>query len=195
MKPSLIFFDLETSGLDPEENEIIQIAALAEGPSGEILGRFNRKVEFDLDLADDQALEINHYDESVWEKEAISRENLCRDFYAFLQPYRSLTRYARLGKPYQVCQLVGYNSEKFDIAFLNNHFKEFAKFLPCDLRTLDVMQLALWTGYRKQWDIANYKLATVAAYLGISVPGDLHDAEVDVVLTRLIMHKLLEEQE
>ena len=177
-----------------KENEIIQISAIAEGPSGEILGYFNRKVEFNPDLADEEALRINHYDESIWEKEAISREMLCRDLYAFLQPYRSLTRYSRLGKPYQVCQLVGYNSQVFDVPFLNNHFKEFGKFLPCDLRSLDVMQLAMWQGYREQWNVDNYKLATVGAYLGIEVPGNLHDAEADVRLTREIMHKLLDER-
>lgn len=183
MPISLVTFDLETSGLDPEKHEIIQIAAIAEGPSGEAIGRFQRKVQFSESFADPQALAVNHYDPEVWRKEAISRHEMAADFARWLRPYQGLRRTSKAGKPYSVAQLSGYNAVAFDIKFLVKHFQDTGAFLPCDMRVLDVLQLAMWRGFLEDWGIANYKLATVAASLGIESPADLHDAMADVELT------------
>ena len=40
MIPLLVFFDLETTGLDVEEDEIVQIAALANAPESEEFSEF-----------------------------------------------------------------------------------------------------------------------------------------------------------
>ncbi len=191
MKPTIITFDIETSGLDPEENEIIQFAAIAESPEGELLETFERKIEFSEELADPKALALNHYDAEVWKAEAVSRLAFCKDFTAFLRPYRGVHRVSGSGRPYSIAQLSGYNAAAFDVKFLQQHFKDHQAFLPCDYRVLDVMQLALWRGYVDDWGVASYKLGDVAKYLGITIPPGLHNALVDVMLTAEIRKKLL----
>ncbi|NCC46919.1 MAG: hypothetical protein EOM16_07785, partial [Bacteroidia bacterium] len=53
----VIFFDLETSGLEPDQHSIIQIAAI-DAVSGD---EFTRKVKFRKKLASPEALAVNHY--------------------------------------------------------------------------------------------------------------------------------------
>ena len=54
----VIFFDLETSGLDPKRHEIIQIAMI-HAPTGDSL---ELKMWFDETKASEEALRVNHYD-------------------------------------------------------------------------------------------------------------------------------------
>lgn len=58
----IVFFDLETSGLDPKSHAIIQIAAVAVTmPDMEIVGRYEAKIKFSAAKADPVALTGNVY--------------------------------------------------------------------------------------------------------------------------------------
>ena len=57
MKGDLVFFDIETSGLDPFWNEVIEFGYVIERDGDLISEAYS--VPFDMEHADEQALEIN----------------------------------------------------------------------------------------------------------------------------------------
>jgi len=61
MPDSFIYFDLETGGLDWTIHPIIQIAAVATAPDGQIVDEFEAKIQFDPAMASPEALAINAY--------------------------------------------------------------------------------------------------------------------------------------
>lgn len=184
---SIVFFDLETSGLDPERHEIIQIAAIAvqRGDFRE-LERYETYVAFDLDKADAAALEVNGYKPELWAG-APSQAQACTEFGAFLRGHADLQMTSKAGKPYRVCQVAGYNVG-FDCGFLGATFRRQGEFCPADLyRGLDVMQLALWQ--IQNGSVPDYRLGTVAAWVLGTAPQGLHDARADIEYTlRLARH-------
>lgn len=182
---SLVFFDLETSGLDFNKHEIIQLAAI-DGETGDV---FNEKLDFDLDKADPEALEMNGFDVDIWNEEAISQEEACRKFSKFLREHSHLDcRSEKTGKTYKVAALAGYNILTFDKFFLSNLFQSFGVFLPADYRMYDIYQMALW-----KWpNLERYKLEALCSEKGIEV-GKFHDAIEDVKATIEIAKLLVSE--
>lgn len=72
---NLAFVDVETTGTDFEKHEIIELALIVvrqveregKGPSIEILGEYEWKIKPErLDLAEEEALRINGYNEADW---------------------------------------------------------------------------------------------------------------------------------
>jgi len=58
----LVFFDLETSGLNPDEHAIIEVGALAVSlPDFEVVDTFEAKVAFKIENAESGALLMNSY--------------------------------------------------------------------------------------------------------------------------------------
>ena len=175
----IVHFDLETGGL-ALEHPIIQIAAVAAMPNGQIVREFQRKIDFDRHEADPEALKINHFDEAVWQKEQKPLVQVLAEFAGFLKPYCFTEMISkRTGKGYMVARLAGYNCATFDMPRLSRAYKEFMIFLPAHPAPYDVMQLAMWhfLGYARK--PASFKLADVCAYCGIPIDG-AHDALVDV---------------
>jgi DNA polymerase III epsilon subunit-like protein len=189
MKRTVVYFDLETGGLE-SSHPIIQIAALAVRPGWEKAGTFQRKIQFDEAKADKQALDKNCYDPAVWRAEAIPARQAAQEFSRFLDGYKTIEMVSkRTGNPYSVARLAGYNSEGFDKPRLWAFFKGNDCFLPADPRTLDVLQMVLWTFEQMGVDLPNYQLATVARHLGIHY-DEAHEALADVRMTVQIAQKL-----
>lgn len=69
--------DLETTGLDPQTNEIIEMGAILNGKEFEVKIKPKR-----IDNADEGALEINGYNEKDWE-DAIDSHDAFADLYDF----------------------------------------------------------------------------------------------------------------
>lgn len=57
----LVFFDLETGGLNPETDPIIQVAAIAVDANLETLEEVEMKLLFTPSLVPKEVLDINHY--------------------------------------------------------------------------------------------------------------------------------------
>lgn len=191
MKRTVVFFDLETSGLH-DEAEIIQLAAIAVRPDWQEAATFERKIQFDESKADPKALEKNHYHRSLWAEKACSPHQASVEFGQFLESYRTLEMVSkRTGNLYTVCRLAGYNSETFDKPRLWSMFKRVGIFLPADPRTLDVLQRVLWRYECRAEDLPNYQLATVARHLGIEYDG-AHEGLTDVRMTIAIARALEE---
>lgn len=187
---TLVFFDLETGGLELN-HPIIQIAAVAVGSDWKELETFQRKIKFDPARCAADALEKNCYDEATWAAEAVPVLQAVSEFALFLNEYKTVEMLSkRTGNPYSVARLAGYNCATFDQPRLMALFAANKTFLPADPRTLDVFQLAMWHFEMNGNRPADYKLATVAAKLGFALEG-AHEAMNDVRMTVKITKALI----
>ncbi|MGB1250611.1 MAG: exonuclease domain-containing protein [Candidatus Promineifilaceae bacterium] len=81
---SIVFFDLETGGLDGTRHPIVQIGAIAVDAQFNELERYEALVKFKLTGADPEALQMNSYDPDRWAAEGQDPRIVARDFMAFL---------------------------------------------------------------------------------------------------------------
>lgn len=116
MKDSLLaFIDTETTGLDPDKHEIIELALIVckqteqpgRGPKLEIVKEYEWKIKPErLDLAEEDALRINGYNETDW-------------MFAYdLRPVME-----EFAKATQSCSFVSHNLA-FDYPFVMKAFKK-----------------------------------------------------------------------
>lgn len=177
----LFFFDLETTGVDYKTNAIHQISGeiVIDGVSVE---KFNLHVRpFEGAVIDEKALQVGGVTKEQIMSYPVGYE-VYNELLAMLGKY--VSRFDRKDKFF----LVGYNNASFDNQFL----REF--FLKCGdiyfgswfwANSIDVMVLASWYLADERQNLSDFKLATVAKYLGINVSdADLHDAHYDIWLTK-----------
>lgn len=192
MSGQIVFFDLETSGLDPMCHEVIQLAAIAIEEVGDgfrVLDKFERKLRFDVSAASPEALAVNSYSESAWQS-AIPRGQAVAEFSRFLRDHSTVEQISqRTGRPYKVAQLAGHNIASFDVPFLRQMFG--SEFCPIRFIPLDTLQLAAWVMDRRPDGPKDLKLATLAEHFGIAFEGEAHDALADVEVNVKVTWELL----
>lgn len=183
-------FDLETGGLEDHHPDI-QIAAVAVDislPGWPVVEEFERKLGFDSDSCESEALELNHFDPEVWEDEAVSVNEAKRDFSAFLKRNSTLQLVSAAGNTYTTAKIGGHNVSRFDLPRLERWwgeaYKPFAFW-----RALDTITLAAWVFDMEIYPgpnigkPENFKLETLCAFFGIEIEG-AHDALEDVKATK-----------
>lgn len=193
MSGRIVFFDLETGGLDSARHPIIELAAVSvDDQSFEPLAEFHTLVAFDEMKADAAALEVNHYDRARW-AEAPSEVTVVDRFSRFLREHSTVSMMSKAGRPYTIARLAGHNAASFDFAFLRSLFERNRAFLPAAFQVLDTLQLALWryfgAGERAP---KNLKLETLVEHFGIARDGVAHSALSDVRATAALAKMLLE---
>ena len=144
--------DVETTGLNPNYHEMIDIGIIIINQNLEIKGRYFSKVLPSFpERIDPIAQNINGFDLQRWtQEEAISEEELINQMNIFLNNY--------IGKPI----FIAFNSW-FDSGFvrnlLNEHDYKFNDWF--DYRVLDIPSIALACGYFPKTPDFNEKLATL----------------------------------
>lgn len=171
----MVYFDLETGGVEMR-HPVIQLAAVAID-DGQEVSTFSQRIQFKETDCDPEALNINHYTPETW-KDALPPIDTVFAFSTWLRPFCVVPKKSKAGKDYKVAPLSGYNALTFDLPRLKALYG--AEFFPCEYLVRDVLQRALFyfdenPGASKP---QNFKLATVAAYFGVSVAG-AHDALAD----------------
>ena len=78
--PKLVFFDLETGGLNPTRHPVIQMAAIAVDQHLEPIETFEAKIRFDEQKANRNSIRKNHYHRGIWAKVALEPEVAARNF-------------------------------------------------------------------------------------------------------------------
>lgn len=189
---TIVFFDLETGGLEPARPNI-QLAAVAmsDDLSREI-DSFERKIAFDEALAAPEALRINSYDPAIWKEHAVGEGVAAGCFAAFLRSHATVEMASKAGKPYRIARLAGHNVATFDGPRLIAMFKRYDMFLPgTAYQPLDTYQRALWYFAERpgEQQPANLKLETLSAHFGVAYDG-AHDALVDVRMCAAIARVL-----
>jgi len=190
---NLVFFDLETGGLEPWR-PIIQVAAIAVDGQLREMESFEAKILFDEKYAAPDSLEKNHYNATTWKTQALGPRQAARDFRKFLRRHATFNVVSRRQKVYQVAQLVAHNAA-FDGPFLQTWFRRLGIFLPAHPRVLCTLQRALWVFHEDKSlpPPEDYKLGTLCDYFGIHLPAEkAHDALNDVRATVALYRELAE---
>lgn len=189
----IVFFDLETGGLKPDQHPVIQLAAIAVGAGWREIEVLERKVRFDESKADPEALRLNHFYErrEAW-AEAVSERVVVTEFADLLERHRCIVRISRAGNPWRCTPLGGHNIS-FDLEHVLAMFKRYGG--PKGTFFCGDMSGPLDTRFGAVWALAgrpqpeNYTLAGLAKHFGIPVDG-AHDALVDVRLSIEIAKRL-----
>lgn len=175
----ILFFDVETTGVDYKAHCIHQFAGLLE-INGEVVEEFN------LNMAPKEGAEINDDAlaiSNVTREQLADYPNAVGTMFAFQKTLKKhIDPYGKTDKAF----LAGYNNVGFDNLFLraawpDNYFGSFFW-----SNSLDVMVFASQYLLHDRPNMENFKLGTVAEYLGVEIEGELHDALTDVRLTRAI---------
>ena len=188
----LLFYDLETSGLDFNRNAILQIAAIlvdidVDGVIS-VLDAINLKMKPEPDkVIDKGALNVTGLTEDeimTWQDQDVA----FRKFVAFLD--RHVERFKGAGR----LKLAGYNNVHFDADFLSRWFIDngndgFYSYFYID--QIDVMcEASRYLLYYRD-GMTNMKLGNVAKALGIKTDDSaLHDAFYDIKLTIKLFKKI-----
>ena len=124
----LVFLDLETSGLDPDDHEIVEFAAVrTSADTSREISSFSHRCAFDLRKATAEALQTNHYDPTDW---------------LDAEPVRvALTDFVTLLGPDESAVVIGQNVG-FDVGFVRATARREAFVLPRWKYTLDVASMA-----------------------------------------------------
>ncbi len=165
----MIILDLETTGLNPDIHEIIEIGAV-KVESGEI---FSVKVlPTRIVDADPVALKVNGYSDEAW-------ENATPLFAALAQ----LNAFVGSDKPH----MMAYNVS-FDKAFLEKAYgtEGVEVEYPFDRRALDLMSIACW---EFRTDPCSLKYACIS--LGIDPEDAVHNALAGALKAREVYNKLV----
>lgn len=184
----LFFFDLETTGLDYTKHGIHQI-------SGEIVINGVTKESFDF--------KVQPFAGSIIEEEALKVAGVTKDQIlsyppmneVYWQIVKMLSKYVDKYNRTDKFFLVGFNNSAFDNDFFRSFFdrngdKYFGSWFWSN--SFDVMVLATPVLAEKRPLMPNFKLATVAEWMGIIVDSEkLHDAGYDIFLTKAIFDKIM----
>lgn len=161
-----VIFDLETTGLDVEKCNIIEIGAV-KVENGKITQIFETLINPKQHIPED-ATKVNHItDEMVANKPTI--EQVIGDFYKFCYE----------------CVLVGHNSKGYDMPILKRvGFEHRYNFSNAQMDTYELAK-------KKIKGLSKYKLGFLCDYLGISLEG-AHRALNDTVATAKLFINLME---
>lgn len=209
----LVFFDLETGGLDPMRHPIIQIALVAvDRASWRAVEAVEMKVAFDREAADSDALWVNGWDPEEWIREALSPAVAVAEASNFFGRHATMEKISKRGRPYSVARLAAHNAP-FDCSFLVQWFKAANLFCPAACyEPLDTLSLARWASFVAPTKPRDHKLESLCEWLGIDVAAivaarrrervaagepdspdlGLHDALVDVRATVEVARVLAE---
>jgi DNA polymerase-3 subunit epsilon len=179
----ILFFDLETTGVNPGKHGIHQI-------SGEIVidGKSVETFDFKVRPNPQAVIEQEALDVCKVTKEQILAYPAMIEIYAKLT--QMLAKYVDKFNKTDKFFLAGYNNAAFDNQFLRGFFLQnrdqyFGSWFWSN--SIDVMVLATQHLLDERGKMENFKLSTVAKYLGIDVTDDsLHDALYDLKLTRAV---------
>jgi len=180
MDERIVFFDLETGGLEPGKHPVIQFAGVSVDPAWDEVEALELKVQFDPATADREALAVNSFDPEAWALHALSPLAALPLISAFFRRHATLHKVSRAGRPYSVARVAAHNA-RFDCDHLGAFFKAQGEFCPAALyEPLDTLALARWVSFRDSGPgPVDHKLASLCAWLGIE-HRDAHDALGDV---------------
>lgn len=184
------WYDLETTGLDPEKNGIYQVSFLIY-KDGELLQEFDRRIQpMNGDEIDVKALAVNSVTLGDLSTYSLPIE-FYYDFKDIIQQY--ISPYDKQQKMLQY----GYNV-RFDESFLRKFFEKNGDKYFGSLfwyPPIDVMNLAMEYLKDVREKLPNFKQGTVAKALGLDVDEDrLHDSSYDIEVCRQIYQHITKSQ-
>lgn len=179
----LFFYDLETTGTNPGRHGIHQI-------SGEIVIDGKTVETFDYKVQPNPKAQI---EDAALEVGDVTREQIMAYppmGQVYTELVKMLSKYVNKYDKTDKFHLVGYNNRGFDDNFFRGFFLQngdnfFGSWFWSD--SIDVLVLASTFLADRRAELSNFKLATVAQFLGIdTTAGKLHDASFDIYVTKAV---------
>ena len=175
----LAFIDTETTGLDPINNEIIEIAikiidteVIRTSCRTDVVYEFEGKFKIRcMETASPKALEINGYNQEEW-----------KDAYTWSKPACE-----RLLERLKGCVVVGHNVQ-FDVTFIRESLKR--KGYPHRLAYPMIDTITLAHEHLQPIGLRSMKLDNIRKLMGWPMEGS-HTALVDAETTRRLYHTLI----
>lgn len=189
-----VFFDVETTGIDPDTAAVVQIGAILDVDGVEVDRVDIKMIPHSGAMIDPKAMAVT----------GLSMEDLMENpervspragYWMFMK----LCGFKPGQRVYQSdrVHLAGFNSIGFDNRFLQALGRRagdgytYAKY---HWPGIDVASLACVVLRHRRLSMPNFKLMTVAEELGISTDGKAHDALFDVHVTREVYYDVLDEK-
>jgi len=176
-----LFIDLETTGLDYDRCAVVEISGTIE--YAQVYEEFSFKsCPFDGAIITDESLEkIGYTEDELWNFPPIDEtyRNLIQVFSKHIERYDKFDKFTTYvyGPEFDntfLRQFFALNSDQYFGSWFWNPW-------------IDVMSLAMKYLAEKRYLMENFKLVTVAEFLGIEVSrGKLHSSLYDVELTKKI---------
>lgn len=152
----LTVIDLETSGLDPEKHEILEIGAIVfDDRDFKIYHTLEARIQpTHIDTAEPRALEVNGYNEADW-VDAIPLKT-------------ALEHLALIASD---STMLAYNVS-FDHSFLDKAYKDCDMATPFAYHRIDILSIA-WAKIPHS-KVQSWKLRTICSYLNITPESKVH---------------------
>lgn len=182
----VLYFDCETTGTDPVEQDITQISGLIE-IDGKVVDKFNFRMQpLNWDGISPEALEVTGISIADLKKNPPASE-VHRKLVKLFESH--VDKYDRNDKFYPA----GYNV-RFDLDFLQSFFikqgDNYGSGSWQNWRAIDGLPLVHFLDFTGRLKLPNYKLSTVCEHYGI--PIEAHDAMSDIVATRALIYTLMD---
>ena len=180
----ILYFDTETTGLDPVKQDIIQIAGIIV-IDGIVQEEFEFKVKpFSFDNISQEALDVHGYNVENLKTFPEPHEVHCQlidIFSKYVDRYDTNDKFTP----------AGYNVH-FDMDFLQQFFIKnndvyFGSWM--NWKKVDPLPLLHYLDFCGRISLPNYKLSTVCQHFGIEIKA--HDALGDIKATRELLAKLM----
>jgi len=170
----LLLIDVETTGIDPSKDSIIQLAAL-------ILDRRNLSEldSFSIFIRPDTQISVQAFSiHGISEKDLADAKDLC----AALDEFQAFAPSDAL--------LSGHNVS-FDMNFLKTGYAKCGLHFPFDYHTIDIWSIAFFVISAVGISLESYSLSDLANFFGVK-RSVKHDALEDVRVSAIIARNLLQ---
>ena len=171
-KHNLAFIDIETTGLNLLQHEILEIGCVLTTPDLEMLEEFELKIKPEkIENADPIALKVNHYNPKDWQKAT----TLAKAMKIFSEKVKD-------------CIMVGHNVS-FDAGFLEYAFAQTGIGNTMHYHKLDTISIA-WAKLHKNPDLEHFSLRELCLRFDIK-NEHAHTALSDARATYELYKKLM----
>jgi len=172
-KHNLAFIDIETTGLNLLQHEIIEIGCVLTKPDLEVIEEFELKIKPEhIEGANPTSLKISHYDEEKW-KSAVDLKKAMKIFAGKVKD----------------CIMIGHNVA-FDFGFLEYAFNKIQMANTMHYHKLDTISIA-WAKLHNDEDFEHFSLREMCLRFGIKNESP-HTALSDARATFELYKKLME---
>jgi len=177
LRNRVIWFDLETGGLNPFHHPIIEIAALDNyGNAFQSLLKINRPL-------DPKVVEITKITDNLLNTEGREYERVIRDFYNYITGEYLINN----NKTNHRIFMIAHNGDSFDRMFVKTAFKQISLNIPSNIYFIDSLHLARLVMPER----TSFKQQYIAERFRINNPN-AHRAMGDVIVLKEIWQKLVE---
>ena len=170
-----IFYDFETSGLNPYNDDIIEIGAI-----DNLGNKFNVLIDINKKLSQ-KVVELTGITDNLLKKKGINFEDAIYQFKSFLDLHYNDNNLYSINKVY----MIAHNNDAFDKIFLNFSFKKLGLDIN-NINFIDSYRLAQLVLPQNKY----FSLKSLSKYFGIDLVQD-HRALGDCEMLKQVFYILL----